>query len=283
MDDVLFLAMTVWTVCLYCNFLCVRIVFSLFSNGLDGKHMDRHVVLLSRRKINLEERLPSSLCTPPSALRYQEKFRPVTQHRQGSSMHTNTFMSPPSAPATHAPGLVLWGRRWGMDGSLSYVIREAGTESGWPIHNRNMHSGSHSSYFRLQLGHSFDWHIWPSLSVCFFFTYSFPSPADKRSPTESEVESLFVEILQYSMQTLSPPRWLNCWLWVAPVRMGSEVQLAFTVVNYNKLIPLRLSVEFSLTLAVLMMATADNGDDSLKVYHTHRCLQIFVVRMQTFD
>lgn len=168
---------SVWTVCLYCNFLCVRIAFSLFSYGLDGKHMDRHVVLLSRRKINQEERPPSSLCTPPWALRYQEKFRPVTQHRQGSSMHTNTFMSPPPAPATHAPGLVLWGRRWGIDGSLSYVIREAGTERGWPIHNRNMHSGSHSSYFRLQLGHSFDWHIWPSLSVYFFFNIFFSIPS----------------------------------------------------------------------------------------------------------
>lgn len=102
----------------YCNSLQASLVFSLLRNGLNGKHVAKSAVLLEGRKINQEERPPSSLCTPPSSMRCQEKFRSVTQRRQGSSLHINAFRPPPPHPPsnthnTHTPGLVLWGRRWG--------------------------------------------------------------------------------------------------------------------------------------------------------------------------
>lgn len=99
----------------YSNSLQASVVFSLLCNGLNGKHVAKPTVLLEGRKINQEERLPSSLCTPPSSMRCQQKFRSVTQRRQGSSLHINTFRPPPPhpTPTTHTPGLVLWGRRWG--------------------------------------------------------------------------------------------------------------------------------------------------------------------------
>lgn len=82
----------------YCNSLQAGVVFSLLCNGLNGKHVVKSTVLLEGRKINQEERLPSSLCTPPSSMRCQEKFRSVTQRRQGSSLHINTFWPPLQHP-----------------------------------------------------------------------------------------------------------------------------------------------------------------------------------------
>lgn len=86
-------------ICRYCNCPQVSVVFSLFATGLNGKHVEKLAVLLEGRKINREERLPSSLCTPPSSMRCQEKFRSVTQRRRGSSVHINTLATPPHRSA----------------------------------------------------------------------------------------------------------------------------------------------------------------------------------------
>lgn len=111
----------------YCNSPSVGVLFSLFGTGLNGQNVEKLAVLLEGRKINWEERLPSSLCTPPSSMWCQEKFRSVTQQKQGSQ-NINTLATPPlppqpPAPTAQTPGLALWGQRWG---SLSTVVRKAG-------------------------------------------------------------------------------------------------------------------------------------------------------------
>lgn len=62
------------------------VLFSLFSEL--GK--------TEKRKVEVSPPL-FKLCTPTSALWYQQQFSAVTQHRQESSMHTNTTMLPLSA------------------------------------------------------------------------------------------------------------------------------------------------------------------------------------------
>lgn len=116
----------------YCNSLQVSVVFSLFGTGLNGKHVEKLAVLLEGRKINREERLPSSLCTPPSSMRCQEKFRSVTQRRQGSSVHTNTLATPP--PHTHPrerTHLVSFCGVGGEDHYHRLYVRQAQGEKGW--------------------------------------------------------------------------------------------------------------------------------------------------------
>lgn len=126
----------------YCNSLQASLVFSLLCNGLNGKHVAKSAVLLEGRKINQEERPPSSLCTPPSSMRCQEKFRSVTQRRQGSSLHINAFRPPPPPPLQHPQHTHTW---FSFVGSEVRIIIIGST---WCSHSEGMAENTNGPVFR---------------------------------------------------------------------------------------------------------------------------------------
>lgn len=155
------------------------------------------------------------LCTPTSALLYQQQFSAVTQHRQESSMHTNTTMLPLSAHIAYTwfkfvgsevrhRWIIIIGQTWGRRREWrGRYITETRT-----VDLTEVIPGS-------RVGHYFDWSYSISQHVYILLILSYHQLI--RDLPLRALEPWFEEMLQQYVSR----RWLIFWQWVFNAGVGN--------------------------------------------------------------